>query len=433
MTGPSWAPATRSVSFAAAVLCAVSMAACTSGESGPTDSGAPGGSSGPTVPTVPAVPTMTIGTSPTLGPLKPLAWSQIALPAGHVPVTLTAYGGRVLVGTVVGEAPGRPGLVQLGLPSAQAKVLTVTPASGYGSQATWLSIEGTSDGGLVGVGGARGGAHSNVRWSVWRGDATGLREQEQVFSTFGGWGAGDQLGVIPTSTEPMLLGTWESRQSGLDADVWLPVGATWVRQDPSGTVLASTKTALVGPQAGTAQGASALVVGSVVELGEGARERPAAWVSRDGNSGWRELPLIATGSGATLGVGCREIGCLMVGRVDGRLAAWQVLTAEGQSLADVESAVGEGVPAVAVSDAGTWPAPRVWRGRWTVAVPTPTSAAGGTPNPRRESILLVDGPGGWERRETPPGAVIAMAVTGQTLYAVLRSPSGEVHLWATQE
>ena len=424
MKGPSWAPATRSVGLAAAVLCAVIMAACTSGASGPTDSAAPGGPTGPT---------MTIGTPPTLGPLKPLAWNQLALPAGHAPVTLTVYGGGVLVGTTMGEAPGRPGLVQLGLPGAELKELPVAPASGYGSQATWLSIEVTSDGGLVAVGGARGGAHSNVRWSVWRGDATGLREQEQVFSTFGGWGAGDQLGVIPTSTEPMLLGTWESRQSGLDANVWLPVGATWARQDPTDTVLASTKTALVGPQAGTAQGASALVVGSVVELGEGARERPAAWVSRDGNAGWRELPLVATGSGAILGVGCREIGCLMVGRVDGRLGVWQVLTPDGRSPADVDNAVGEGVPAIAVSDAGTWPAPRAWRGRWTVAVPVTSSAGGSTPNPSTESFLLVDGPSGWEWRSTPPGRVLAMAVTGETLYAVLRAPSGEVHLWATQE
>ena len=185
-----------------------------------------------------------------------ITWTPVGLPAGHSPVTLTAYQGGVLVGTRFGQSPeapestGAPGLVAL--TSSGPIALPVIAASPYAKEATWLSIEATREGGLVAVGGARGGAHSNVRWSVWRGDESGLRQQEQVFSTFGGWGAGEQLGVIPTDAGPMLLGSWESKGAGLDADIWLPVGREWIRQDPQGTPLASTSTLLVGPRAGAA-------------------------------------------------------------------------------------------------------------------------------------------------------------------------------------
>ena len=201
------------------------------------------------LPAPPALPAQTV-TSPTI------TWTPVGLPAGHSPVTLTAYQGRVLVGTRVSQSPeapqspGAPGLITV--TSSGPIALPVIAASPYAKEATWLSIEATREGGLVAVGGARGGAHSNVRWSVWRGDGSGLREQEQVFSTFGGWGAGEQLGVIPTDAGPMLLGSWESKGAGLDADIWLPVGREWIRQDPQGTPLASTSTLLVGPRAGAA-------------------------------------------------------------------------------------------------------------------------------------------------------------------------------------
>ena len=205
--------------------------------------------------------------------------------------------------------------------------LTVTPASAYGKEAEWLGIAIEPGGGLVAVGGARGGAHSNVRWSVWRGDTTtGLSEQEQPFSTFGGWGAGEQLGVLMPSTGPLLLGSWESRGAGLDADIWEPVGATWVRQDPTGSVLASTATELAGPRSGTALGAGAVVVGSLVTLGDGVRQQPAVWQSTSGNTGWSRDTLPMKGrTGEAISVGCRSgAGCLVVGSVDGRLAAWDV-------------------------------------------------------------------------------------------------------------
>ena len=227
------------------------------------------GQSGASVPSGAPAPSVT-SPSPTTT-VTPLAWAAVGLPAGHAPVTLTAYQAGVLVGTHVGDAPGVPGLVALR--GASAASLPVTPASPYGKEATWLSIEVTPDGALVAVGGARGGAHSNVRWSVWRGDSGGLHEQEQVFSTFGGWGAGEQLGVIPTDARPMLLGSWESKGAGLDADIWLPVGQDWVRQDPHGTPLASTATLLVGPRAGAARGRGAVVVGSVVDLRDAVSQR----------------------------------------------------------------------------------------------------------------------------------------------------------------
>ena len=70
----------------------------------------------------------------------------------------------------------------------------LTPATPYGKEAHWYGI--TSDGTTItGVGGERGGAHGNVRWSAWTGDTRAITEKPQAFSTFGGYGAGELIGA----------------------------------------------------------------------------------------------------------------------------------------------------------------------------------------------------------------------------------------------
>ncbi len=347
-----------------------------------------------------------------------MAWRPVDLPLGELPVTLTAYRDGVLVGTQDGTTAA-PALLRLDGSSIVA--VSVHPVTPYAAQATWLSIASESDGRLVAVAGARGGAHSNVRWSVWRGDTTtGLSEQEQPFSTFGGWGAGEQLGVLMPSTGPLLLGSWESRGAGLDADIWEPVGATWVRQDPTGSVLASTATELAGPRSGTALGAGAVVVGSLVTLGDGVRQQPVVWQSTSGNTGWSRDTLPMKGrTGEAISVGCRSgAGCLVVGSVDGRLAAWDVR-------ADRSGAptARDGIPAVTVPDRASIPAP-VWRGdRWTILLPTGAA-----------SLVLRSGASGWETRAGPPGVVTSAAQTASgTMYAVTTDTAGVSSLWATDD
>ena len=90
------------------------------------------------------------------------------------------------------------------------------------------------------VGGAPAGAHSNTRWSTWRGDASGVRELPQPFATFGGWGAGALVSLVQTPSAPVIVGSWESGGAGLDIAVWHPRGERWVRASSAGTALAST-------------------------------------------------------------------------------------------------------------------------------------------------------------------------------------------------
>ena len=105
----------------------------------------------------------------------------VDLPVGAVPEVLAAAGQDVLVGVRVDDR--EPRLLRLG-PDAIATDVPTVPATGYGRTAAWYSV--VSDGHRVlAVGGDRGGAHGNVRWSVWSGSMAGVHEQPQAFSTFG--------------------------------------------------------------------------------------------------------------------------------------------------------------------------------------------------------------------------------------------------------
>ena len=146
----------------------------------------------------------------TAAPTPPSEWAIVALPGDAAAVTLTAYRDELLVGTRPTDDTAAPGLVRL--QGSTTTVLAVTPASGYGPEARWLSIAVDDGGDLVAVGGARGGAHANVRWTVWRGSTeSGLREEEQTFDTFGGWGAGDLVGAVAAPSGPAIVGSWGSR------------------------------------------------------------------------------------------------------------------------------------------------------------------------------------------------------------------------------
>jgi len=357
---------------------------------------------------------------------SPPGWTQVTLPEGAQPVTLTTYGAGVLVG---GLAPGGrvlPRIVEL-TGGGVATQVPLTPVSGYAFEARWLSIatDGTR---IVGVGGAPGGAHSNTRWTTWAGSTAGVAETPQVFYAFGGWGAGEQIGAVMTSAGTLLVGSWEGALTGLDAAVWLPEGDTWVRQDPAGTALQSTPELLVGPRSATASGAGVALPGSAIHLAPGSvRQLAALWRSQRLNEGWSRLDLPDAGSTSeAVSARCGDGTCLVAGRVDGNLTLWSV---SGPLASRVP-----GLPEVPVEPTARVPQPLLVHGRQVLVVSTGTGTAGtgtptGTPTGGARVALLVRSDLGWTLAPGPPGGAVDAALAGDWLYVVATSPGAPAQLW----
>lgn len=237
-----------------------------------------------------------------------LAFAAVDLSA--TPETLATHGNQLLVGT---RPADHPELVVRGENGAlvNSKLIPTTP---YGKEAHWYGI--TSDGTTItGVGGERGGAHGNVRWSAWTGDTRQITEKTQAFSTFGGYGAGELIGPVRTKQGPLIIGTWQSDKAGLDIAVWTYAAETWSRQPSLGTVLESSQELLRFPLAVTPNGDGALVVGWQIAKGA---VSAAVW-QFDGKS-WTTATL--PDGDAALAARCWDGTCHVVGRSKGKLAWW---------------------------------------------------------------------------------------------------------------
>lgn len=276
----------------------------------------------------------------------PAPAAVIDLPGAAEPEALAASNGTVLVAV---RRDDRPGLVRRA-PDGTLTELPVTPSSGYGASAHWYAI--TADGDRVlAVGGDRGGAHGNVRWSVWTGSPAGITEHSQAFSTFGGWGAGDVIGAVFTPTGPVLVGSWESAVVGSDVVVWTAAGDEWNRTPSAGTPLESTRTTLNFALAATRGVAGALVVGW---RSGAAGQTPAVW-SQVG-AGWEASALPDGGRiGVALAASCAQAECAVAGRVDGLLALWRFVDGRWTRVA--------GLPPIAVGDRDPIAAPILTAGR----------------------------------------------------------------------
>lgn len=123
--------------------------------------------------------------------------------------------------TVLVASAGRDGPRVDWLRAGVATRLPVTTSTGYGREASvaWLA---DGPAGQLAVGGVRGGAHGNTRWSVFTADGGGLAEREQPFETFGGWEAGTIVGAASADT-PVVAGSWRG-SIGLDITLWTPTG-----------------------------------------------------------------------------------------------------------------------------------------------------------------------------------------------------------------
>lgn len=316
-------------------------------------------------------------------------FTRVDLPSGAVPTRITADGDALIIGVSEG---GKPGLLRY--ENGRTTEIPVTPATPYGQVADWFSLAANGHD-ILAVGGKSGGAHMNVRWSVWRMKGTDLTEQPQRFSAFGGYGAGALVdGVFPTSG-PLLVGVWQGASGGSDGAVWTTDGTEWNRQSSAGTPLESTSDSLKFPMSATAHGADVLIAGWQLA---GGKQRPVVWTLRDGKDTLTTLP--DGGRAATaITVSCADT-CAVAGRVDGRLALWRQAGNTWRRVSDV--------PDVPVGD-NDRPVPPlgdtlVYSDRGTVRVAT----LGGD---------VRDAAG-------PTGVVTAVVRVGDTTY-VLAGPGGD--------
>jgi hypothetical protein len=339
----------------------------------------------------------------------------VALLAGYEPVVLARWGDDLLVGSRAPQgSASRPRLTVLGADGGSREV-EVAPVSPTASQAKWL-VAAPRGSTVELVGGAPAGAHSNTRWSTWRGDAAAVRELPQPFATFGGWGAGALVSLVQTTTSAVIVGSWESAGAGLDIAVWHPQGERWVRASSAGTALAGSPTALVAARGAAADRDGVLVVGSVTLLGDGSViQRAAVWRSPGPDGPWTRTDLPGDGSlGEAHAASCDDSGrCTVVGAVDGTLRGW-TLAADG-------SVSALALPALAVGERDLLPAPLLGG-----PGPTVVLASGGS-----LVVLTVTG-GEVTRADGPPSRLVRAATrlpgADGAMFAILEDPAGTARL-----
>ncbi|MGI5131253.1 hypothetical protein ACQEVB_30925 [Pseudonocardia sp. CA-107938] len=326
---------------------------------------------------------------------------RVDLPAGSDGEVLAVTDGSVLVGV---RRDRRPGLLRRA-PDGTVSELPATPSTGYGATASWYAL--TADGDRVlGIGGDNGGAHGNVRWSVWTGTTgTGVAEHTQAFSTFGGWGAGDLMGAVFTAAGPVLIGSWMGAAAGTDIAVWTATGDEWNRRSSAGTALASTRTTVNFAQAATRAPDGVLVVGW--QAGTGG-QAPVVW--RGDGQQWTATPLPDGGKfGVALTATCAAADCVVAGRSDGQLALWRTVGGRWSRVA--------GLPPIPVGERDPLAAPLV-AGERIVQI-----AADG------DRVVAVDvTPSGSTVRPLaiPAGPVRGAAAAGPDAYVLVGAPAG---LW----
>lgn len=347
------------------------------------------------------------GTSVPVGP-APVSFTKVDLPAGTAPVVLSAAGDALLIGARRDGQTVVPALLRR---SADGTVgdIPLTAATPYGMLAKWYSIVVDGDR-VLAIGGERGGAHGNVRWSAWTGTLSGISEKQQGFSVFGGWGAGELNDAVWTPAGPLLIGSWQSLKIGADVAVWTADGDTWVRQSSAGTALENTPDSLGFPIAATTTGPGALVAGWRLA---GGRQEPAVWRSAAGDTGWTSAPLPDSGqSGAAVAVRCWDGTCGVTGWVDGKLAVWKVTDGTAVRLS--------GAPPIAVGDRDRLAAPIDVGGRLTQFV-----SDGG-----QVKVAQADGDR-WTLRDAtgPSGTVTAVARVGDAVYLLAGSDENAQTLW----
>jgi hypothetical protein len=343
---------------------------------------------------------------------RELSWSRIALPESVVASSLAPASEALLVGGRASSGRGHPVLFAVDA-AGNTRPVPLHPTSPYAKVADLVSVaaDGTQ---IVALGARPGGAHANVRWTVWTGSTQRLYEYPQRFETFGGQSAGGLLGIVIGSDGPVIAGTWAANEGGLDAAVWLPNGRRWLRRESDGTALANTPQIQVNPRAASAARSAVILSGSVITFGDGVEQRAAVWTWPSRSSAWmlHQLPGAGTHSEA-LSSGCART-CWVSGHTDGTLALWSFDPADVAGTATRDSTL----PSMKIDTDGPGPRTVVSGDRPGILF----SHAGDT------RLVVSDGDGGWQRFTAPGGSVLDATTVGDSLYAIIRTDDA-VGLW----
>jgi hypothetical protein len=337
-----------------------------------------------------------------------LAWSAVDLPESMAPRSLAVSGQDLLIGGRSSAGGDHPVLAAVPGNGA-ARSVPLKPQSPYAKTADLVSLDADAAR-VVALGAAHGGAHSNFRWTVWRGTTAGLVEYPQTFETFGGQSAGSLTDVVLTANGPVIAGSWSSESGkGLDAAVWLPKGDRWVRSPSAGTSLANTDLVQVAPWSATAHGPAMIITGSLITFGNGLQQTAAVWTWPSRSAGWSVTKLPDAGKRSeALSARCAQT-CWVSGYVDGQLALWQVGT---------DRPVRESLPDGLQVDGGTRTVLTAGGRRPGVVF----SAAG-------HSTLAIENETGWSTYPAPDGTVVDAITVGNRVYLILAADAATTRLW----
>jgi hypothetical protein len=346
--------------------------------------------------------------------VRELSWTQIALPESVAASSLAAASQELLVAGMASSGGDHPALFAVDA-SRNMHAVPLHPISPYAKVAELVSVaaRGTQ---VVALGAKHGGAHANVRWTVWAGSTERLDEYPQTFETFGGQSAGGLLDIVFTADGPAIVGSWAAAEGGLDAAVWLPRGRRWLRQDSDGTALANTKEVQVAPRAASTAGSTVIISGSVITFGDGAEQKAAIWTWPTRRSPWtlQQLPGAGKHSEA-LSSRCAQT-CWASGHADGRVALWSFDLAQPAESATRDSTL----PSMEIDTDG--PRPR-------------TVLSGDQPavlfsHDGKTRLLVRDSHNSWQTFGAPAGSLIDATTVGDRLYAIIRIDDS-IRLWTT--
>jgi hypothetical protein len=337
------------------------------------------------------------------------AWTPVDLPESMNPRSLAISGADLLVGGRSSVGGDHPVLAVLA-GNGGVRSVPLKASSPYAKVADLVSL-GAKGAEVVALGAAHGGAHSNFRWTVWRGTAEGLIDYPQTFETFGGQSAGGLTDIVLTSAGPVIAGTWSSASGkGLDAAVWLPKGDRWVRSPSAGTTLANTDLVQVAPWSAAASGESMIITGSLITFPDGLQQTAAVWTWPSRSSKWTVTRLPDAGRRSeALAARCAQ-ACWVSGYVDGQVALWQVGAGEPVRESLPDGLVDGGTRTVLTAD-----------GRPGVVF----SAAG-------RSTLVIQNRNGWSRFAAPDGTVVDAIAVDDRVYVILGAEPLTTRLWTVQ-
>lgn len=356
------------------------------------------------------VPTRTTGHLST-------SWQRVPLSSGLSPVTLATDGATVLIGAYSTQRP-HPHLLS-GTTATTLSEVPLTPRSPYAFEGRWFQII-SRNGRIEAIAGARGGAHGNYRWTTWSGASTGVAEQEQPFGVFGSYGAGDLAGMAYAAGSPVILGAWQSDQTGLDIATWTRTGERWARQPSTGTPLGSSAQLLASANAITSAGDGLTLSGSVTRLEHGSvTVDPAVWTSPDANGPWTRVDLphaeptgkstVTEAHAAT----CTPQQCLISGATGGRFTFWE--------LNGTTTTQAPGIPDIQVTENAKALAPVTFAERDGFVVP---SGSG--------SVVLQRSGKDWSTGDGPTGTPVSAVPHGDEIWVVTTDAEGTGTLWRSR-